>query len=86
MLLTTKQAAEYAQVSERTIRRLINAKRLTATAYGSAKRPNWRIDTIALREIVENEIVFPTLTPPVRHVRRRRASSAGSARSLLSAF
>jgi excisionase family DNA binding protein len=76
-LLSTKEAAEIAGVSERTMRRRCREGRIAATAYGSVKRPMFRIAPEALTAV--QPPAEPALTPPqTRRGRRPRASQAAS--------
>jgi excisionase family DNA binding protein len=77
MLLTEAEAAVAAKVSKKTIRRLINAKRLRATDYGTAGQHNYRIDPADLGRI-EPQATEPTPLPRGR--RRQSASPVGLVR------
>lgn len=68
-LLTEEQAAEYAGVSRKTIRRLIESGRLEASDYGTGKRRHYRIHPDALTHIK------PVPAPPLPQPRRRRAGA-----------
>jgi excisionase family DNA binding protein len=81
-LLTVKQAAEQSGLSERTIRRRCRSGRLTAIAYGSAKRPNWRIEPDALTHVQP----APDLPRPIRRIRRQRSVPSLEIAALLTKY
>jgi excisionase family DNA binding protein len=66
-LLTEEQAAEYAGVNRKTIRKLILAGRLEASNYGTKRKQHYRIHPDALANIK------PVPPPaPIPRQRRRR--------------
>jgi excisionase family DNA binding protein len=71
MLLTEAEAAEYAKVSRKTIRRLIAAGRLPASDFGFGGRHLYRIRPEDLDATMK-----PELSAPARG-RRSRAASPG---------
>jgi len=63
---TVKEAADFANVSPRTILRLINSGRLEASDYGLGKHHNYRITHEAL-VAVRKPPAIPTRRPYRRH-------------------
>ena len=78
-LLTEKEAADLAKVSKWTIRRLIEAGRLRASNYGSARRKVYRIHPDDLRQVDLAEPVPDRRFNP--HSGRARLQSNGPLRS-----
>ncbi len=85
MLLTIEQAAEVANVSTRTLRRLIKGGRLKAQDFGTGKRNKaWRITPEALLDLIPSAMLAQNLTQLSAAPRRgRRSRSSSSARQYL---
>ena len=79
MMLTIAEAAKAANLSERTIYRLIKSGRLAAVACGTGKRKkNYRINAVALATVKPLEEPEPVPMPGVPTRRRRRRASPRS--------
>ena len=77
-LLTEAQAAEQAGVSAKTIRRLIDQKRLPAADYGTAAQHNYRIDPADLSRVMGSTKKEEASKPSHRPSRRQRRSTSSS--------
>lgn len=80
MLYTIKEAAREAQVSEKTIRRLVMAGRLLALDYGTKGQRNLRIPKEALLAVVVPLAIAEAKGTPPRARRRRSRQAASSGR------
>lgn len=87
MLLTLEQAAKEANVSQRTLRRLIKGGRLKAQDFGAGgkgKNKVWRISPEALLDLLPSQLVLENVTRLSAAPRRgRRSRSSSSARQYL---
>jgi len=75
-LLTEAQAADQAGVSTKTIRRLIEQKRLPAADYGTAAQHNYRIDPADLSRVMGSAKKEEAAQPSHRTSRRQRRSNS----------
>jgi excisionase family DNA binding protein len=77
-LLTEKEAAELAQVSVKTIRRLIEKKRLKAEDFGTGSKHMYRIDPTALTSMNREPETQPAQVIPIPRPLRRRPNRAAA--------